>query len=116
VVVSPTVDPFILWMWASMRAVVVLPLVPVTAAMGMRAGVPGAKSMSTTSLPTSRGVPSVGATCMRKPGRRDLADPAADLAVAPGDVGRDEVDADDVEPDALAARRATSRLSGASSR
>ena len=51
-----------------MRVVVVLPLVPVMAAIGMRRGVPGGKSMSITGPATSRGVPSVGATCMRKPG------------------------------------------------
>ena len=60
--------PFIFWMWASMRVVVVLPLVPVTAAMGMREGVPGGKSISITGPATSLGLPSVGATCMRKPG------------------------------------------------
>ncbi len=60
--------PAIFWMCASMRAVVVLPLVPVTAAMGMREGVPRGKSMSITGPATSRGLPSVGATCMRKPG------------------------------------------------
>ena len=48
--------------------VVVLPLVPVIAAIGMRDGVPGGKSMSITGPATSRGLPSVGATCMRKPG------------------------------------------------
>ena len=68
-----------------MRAVVVLPLVPVIAAIGMRDGVPGGNSMSITGPATSRGVPSLGATCMRKPGRGvDLADAAADLAVATG--------------------------------
>ncbi len=39
--VSPTWCPASLWMWASIRAVVVLPLVPVTAAIGIRLGVPG---------------------------------------------------------------------------
>ncbi len=51
-----------------MRAVVVLPLVPVMAAIGMRAGVPGGKSMSITGPATSRGLPSLGAMCIRKPG------------------------------------------------
>ena len=51
-----------------MRAVVVLPLVPVSAAIGMRAGVPGGKSMSITAPPTSRPLPSEGAMCMRMPG------------------------------------------------
>jgi hypothetical protein len=55
-------------MWATMRAVVVLPLVPVIEAMGMRLGVSGGNSMSITGPATSRGLPSLGATCMRKPG------------------------------------------------
>jgi len=55
-------------MCASMRAVVVLPLVPVTAAIGTREGVPRGNSRSTTGPATSRGVPSLGLTCMRKPG------------------------------------------------
>ena len=64
-----------------MRAVVVLPLVPVIAAIGMRAGVPGGNSMSITGPATSRGVPSVGATCMRKPGAALTSQiAAADLA------------------------------------
>ena len=67
-VVMPTVQPDIFRMCATMRVVVVLPLVPVMAAMGMRYGVPGGKSMSITGPATSRGLPSVGATCMRKPG------------------------------------------------
>ena len=67
-VVSPGVKPAILVMCASMRAVVVLPLVPVMAAIGTREGAPGGNSMSITGAATSRGVPSVGATCMRKPG------------------------------------------------
>ena len=55
-------------MCASMRAVVVLPLVPVKAAIGTRAGVPAGNSMSITGPATSRDLPSLGATCMRKPG------------------------------------------------
>ena len=66
--VRPTVMPDIFRMCASMRDVVVLPLVPVTAAMGMRLGASGGNSMSMTGPATSRGVPSLGATCMRKPG------------------------------------------------
>ena len=68
VVVTPGVKPAILAMCASMRAVVVLPLVPVIAAIGTRAGEPGGNSMSITGAATSREVPSLGATCMRKPG------------------------------------------------
>ena len=85
-----------------MRAVVVLPLVPVIAAIGIRLGLPGGNSMSITGPATSRARPSLGATCMRKPGRGvDLADRAADVLVRLGDVGREEVDAADVEADRL---------------
>jgi hypothetical protein len=62
------VKPAILAMWASMRAVVVLPLVPVMQAIGTLDGAPGGNSMSITGPAASRGVPSLGATCMRKPG------------------------------------------------
>ncbi len=56
--------------------------------------------MSITGPATSRGVPSLGATCMRKPGRRvDLADAAADGSVALGDVFGEEIHAADVQPD-----------------
>ena len=55
-------------MCASMREVVVLPLVPVIAAIGTVLGEPGGNSMSITGPATSRGVPSLGATCMRNPG------------------------------------------------
>ena len=67
-VVSPGVKPAIFAMCASIRAVVVLPLVPVMAAIGTRDGVPGGNSMSITGPATSRDVPSEGATCMRNPG------------------------------------------------
>ena len=66
--VSPTWWPASFWMWASIRAVVVLPLVPVIAAIGIRLGVPGGNSMSITGPPTSRGRPSLGAMCIRNPG------------------------------------------------
>ena len=55
-------------MCAIIRDVVVFPLVPVMAAMGMRDSFDGGKSMSITGLATLRGVPSVGETCMRNPG------------------------------------------------
>ena len=55
-------------MWAIIRTVVVLPLVPVTARIGMRAGVPGGNSRSMTGLATYCGSPSVGWVCIRKPG------------------------------------------------
>ena len=60
-----------------MRAVVVLPFVPVIAAIGIRDGVPGGNSMSMTGPATSRGVPSLGATCIRNPG------PALTSQIAP---------------------------------
>ena len=51
-----------------MREVVVLPLVPVIAAMGIWVDTLGGNNISITLPETSRGVPSLGATCMRKPG------------------------------------------------
>jgi hypothetical protein len=68
VVVSPGVWPAILVMCASMRLVVVLPLVPVMAAIGTRLALPAGNSMSITGPAASRGVPTLGATCMRNPG------------------------------------------------
>ena len=55
-------------MWAIIREVVVLPLVPVTATIGIRLGAPGGNSMSTTGLATYCGSPTVGWVCIRKPG------------------------------------------------
>ena len=66
--VIPTLRPMPLKMWAIIREVVVLPLVPVTATIGIRLGVPGGKSMSTTGLATYCGSPTVGWVCIRKPG------------------------------------------------
>ena len=96
-----------------MRVVVVLPLVPVMAAMGMRDGDPGGKSMSITWPATSRGVPSLGATCMRKPGAAltsQMAPPVVlyDSAMS---VARKSTPATS-RPIACAARTAISRLSG----
>ncbi len=65
VLVRPTWWPASFWMCASMRAVVVLPLVPVTAAIGIRLGLPGGNSMSSVGPATSRGRPSLGAMCIR---------------------------------------------------
>ncbi len=73
----PTFLPAVFMMWAIMREVVVLPLVPVTATIGTRDGLPGGKSMSITARPTWRGCPSVGWVCMRKPG------PALTSTIAP---------------------------------
>ena len=66
--VMPTRRPISLRMWAIIRTVVVLPLVPVTARIGMRAGVPGGNSRSMTGLATYCGSPSVGWVCIRNPG------------------------------------------------
>ena len=66
--VRPTWRPIPLKMWAIIRLVVVLPLVPVTATIGMRAGVPGGNRRSTTGLATYWGSPTVGWVCMRNPG------------------------------------------------
>ena len=68
VVVSPGVNPAILAICASMRDVVVLPLVPVMQAIGTRAEEPAGNNMSMTGPAASRGVPSLGATCIRNPG------------------------------------------------
>ena len=43
-------------------------VVPVIVAIGMRLGMPGGNSISITGPATSRGFPSLGATCMRNPG------------------------------------------------
>src|SRR2546426_142826 len=66
--VIPTLWPIPFRMWAIIRTVVVFPFEPVTEMMGIRDGVPGGNSMSTTGLATYCGSPSVGGVCMRKPG------------------------------------------------
>ena len=66
--VMPTLRPRPLKMWAIIRLVVVLPLVPVTATIGIREVAPGGKSMSTTGLAMNCGSPIVGCVCIRKPG------------------------------------------------
>jgi hypothetical protein len=86
-------------MWLIIRLVVVLPLVPVTATIGIRLGAPGGNSMSTTGLAMNCGSPIVGWCASGSRGGVDLADRAAGLAHRLGDVGADEVDAGDVEPD-----------------
>src|SRR3990172_5330441 len=68
VVVMPTRRPMSLRMWAIMRTVVVLPFVPVTATIGMRAGVPGGKSRSSTGLATYCGSPPRGGGGVLDPG------------------------------------------------
>ena len=100
VVVMPTRRPMSFRMWPIMRTVVVLPLVPVTPMIGMRALEPGAKSRSMTGFATYCGSPSRRVGVHSEAWRRiDLDDRAALLAHGHGDVGRDEVDAGDVEAD-----------------
>ena len=50
------------------RVVVVLPLVPVTAAMGIRPSSPSGKSVAMIASPTGRETPTEGCKCIRKPG------------------------------------------------
>ena len=64
----PTLRPMPLKMWLIIRLVVVFPLVPVTATIGIRDVAPGGKSMSTTGLAMNCGSPIVGWVCIRKPG------------------------------------------------
>jgi len=66
--VIPTRRPISFRMWAIIRTVVVLPLVPVTATIGMRADDPAGNSESITGRATYCGSPSVGWVCIRKPG------------------------------------------------
>ena len=83
-----------------MRAVVVLPLVPVIAAMGTRAEVPGGNSMSMTGAATSRALAFARRHVHAKAGRRvHFADAAADAAVALGNILREKIHAAHVEAD-----------------
>ena len=66
--VMPTRRPISFRMCETIRTVVVLPLVPVTAMIGMRADEPAGKSESMTGRATYCGSPSVGWVCIRKPG------------------------------------------------
>ena len=100
VVVMPTFLPAVFMMWAIMREVVVLPLVPVTATIGTRDGLPGGKSMSIDGAPDVPRVPLGGVGVHAEAGSGvDLDDGATLLAHGAGDVGGDEVDAGHVEPD-----------------
>ncbi len=93
-------------MWAIIRTVVVLPFVPVTAMIGMRDGLPGGKS-AVDDGPARRTAarPRSGGCASGSPGA------ALTSTIAPPvsrtgrrDVGADEVDAGDVEPDDLRGR------------
>ena len=99
--VIPTRRPMSLRMWAIIRTVVVLPFVPVTATIGIReAETPAGNSESMTGRATYCGSPSVGWVCIRKPGAALTSTMAPPVSrTGRRDVGADEVDAGDVEPD-----------------
>ena len=85
-----------------MRVVVVLPLVPVMAAIGMRYGVPVREEHVDHRPGHVARLALRGRGVHAEAGRGvDLDDRAARLLVAAGDVRRDEVDAADVEADRL---------------
>ena len=87
-------------MCAIMRVVVVLPLVPVTATIGMRAEPPSREEHVDDGPADAARMPlgGVGVHAEAGPGV-DLDDPAAGLAHGAGDVGGDQVDPGHVEPD-----------------
>src|SRR5215475_6091966 len=82
-----------------MRTVDVFPFVPVTETTGIRAWLPGGYRLSSTAPATSRGVPSVGDKCMRKPGHAaGLAWPVPGrVSQRPRDIGETQVDSADVQ-------------------
>ena len=100
--VIPTRRPISLRMWAIIRTVVVLPFVPVTAMIGMRAGDAG-REQQVDDRPGDVLRLALGRVGVHpEPGRGvDLDDRAAGLADGRRDVGADEVDAGDVEADDL---------------
>ena len=100
--VMPTRRPISLRMWAIIRTVVVLPFVPVTATIGMRADEPGG-NRRVDHRPGDVLRLALGRMGVHpEPGRGvDLDDRAAGLADRGRDVRADEVDAGDVEPDDL---------------
>ena len=98
--VMPTWRPRPFMMCAIIRDVVVLPLVPVTATIGTRAGRAGREEQVDDGLGDELRLTDRRVGVHPEPGRGvDLADRAAGLAHGRGDVGADEVDAGDVEPD-----------------
>ena len=87
-------------MWAIIRTVVVLPLVPVTAMIGMRDGGAGREEQVDDRLGDVLRLALGRVGVHPEAGRRvDLDDRAAGLADRHGDVRADEVDAGDVEAD-----------------
>jgi hypothetical protein len=115
--VMPTLRPRPLKMCAIIRAVVVLPLVPVTATIGTRLGGAGREQQVDHRLGDELRLADGRVGVHPEAGRGvDLADRAAGLAYREGDVRADEVDAGDVEPDDRAASSAMSTLSGCASK
>ena len=110
--VMPTLRPMPLKMWAIMRDVVVLPLVPVTATMGTRDGDPGGNSRSTTGLAIYCGSPTVGWVCMRKPGAALTSQIAPPVSRTGEAMSGQMKSMPDVEPIMRAASSAISMLSG----
>ena len=87
-------------MWAIIREVVVLPLVPVTATIGTRDWRAGREEQVDDRLGDELRLADRGVGVHAEAGSGvDLADRAARLAHRVGDVGADEVDARDVEAD-----------------
>ena len=100
--VMPTLRPVPRRMWAMKRVVVVLPLTPVTATIGIRPFSPSANSVSTIASPTGRGharPKAPGASASR--GGVDFDHDAALLFQRPADVQGHHVDAGDVQADHL---------------
>ncbi len=102
VVVMPTRRPISLRMWAIIRTVVVLPFVPVTPMIGMRAFEPDREQQVDDRLGHVLRLALGGVGVHPEAGRGvDLHDGAALLPDGHPDVGHDEVDARDVEADHL---------------
>ena len=64
----PTFIPYTLKIWDIIRAVVVLPLVPVMEIIGTECFAIGGNSISTIKSATFRGFPFEGKRCIRRPG------------------------------------------------
>ena len=96
-----------------MRVVVVFPLVPVMAAIGIRDGEPLGNNISSTAPATSRGVPSLGETCIRKPGAAFTSQMPPPTSLYDWEMsGVRKSTPHTSRPTAAAARMAISRLSG----
>ena len=98
--VMPTVLPVPRTMWATRRVVVVLPLTPVTATIGIRPSSPGGKRVSRIASATGRAGPSAGSRCIRRSGLGSTSsDDAPRLLQGSADVAGDDVDPGHVEAD-----------------